>query len=161
MALLVTVIGIALAILLFALASVALTHPNRIRRSVLVPELAEMQTLEMRKRYLLESIKDIQFDKDLNKISAEDFEKLNSKYQMQAARIFKRIDKLQLKLDAQQRIETDLHAVRHQGEQPVLQVNLPCPNCFSTSETQSDYCLNCGTKISETTTSAHLLEEAP
>jgi len=58
------------------------------------PAVQKLKTLENQKDTLYSAIKDIEFDFSLGKLSAEDFQELNTKYKIEAAGVLKEIDSL-------------------------------------------------------------------
>jgi uncharacterized protein involved in exopolysaccharide biosynthesis len=58
------------------------------------PAVQKLKTLENQKDTLYSAIKDIEFDFSLGKLSADDFQELNTKYKIEAAGVLKEIDSL-------------------------------------------------------------------
>ncbi|MCC7162983.1 MAG: zinc-ribbon domain-containing protein [Anaerolineae bacterium] len=78
---------------------------------------------------VFETLRDLQFEYATGKLSAQDYEQLKARYELQAAQILREIDARQ--------------AVK-QGNSPVA---VTCPRCHSQMRAKYKFCTKCGAKL--------------
>lgn len=91
---------------------------------------------------LLTQIKEVEFDHEVGKISAEDFAEINASYRAEAISVLRRIDMQRGNKAARKRLEAELQTLRagnHNGRRA-------CSHCGRTIQTSDRYCSNCGRK---------------
>ena len=98
--------------------------------------------LEREKALVLRSIKELEFDKALGKLSAADFDEMSGRLRARAARLIHQLDagggyRAQVEADLQQRL----------GEvQDVAPAGF-CSSCGTQRDPDAKFCKNCGSKL--------------
>lgn len=107
---------------------------------------ARSRQLQERKEQLYAAIKELEFDQDLGKLSAEDYQELRSQLETEALTVIQQLDQLDGRPDAdalQERIEREVLALR--TEQPADS----CPSCQAARHPEDLFCSRCGTRFEE------------
>lgn len=100
-------------------------------------QLADLKT---KRDTLLAAIKDIEFDYQTGKISAEDFSEMNARYRFQAIEMMKRIDGSGNR-HRTQKLEEELSKMRSQQKKPGTNF---CPQCGTAAAIGDLFCSECG-----------------
>ncbi|MEM7008367.1 MAG: zinc ribbon domain-containing protein [Thermodesulfobacteriota bacterium] len=105
--------------------------------------------LHNKKETLYSAIRDIDFDYGLGKLSKDDYEELNNKYQTQAASVLKEIDEIEQETgfgELDKELEQEILAYRDTSDEN-LEKEI---SSFRASKVVSLYCTQCGSEYSET-----------
>lgn len=128
-------------ILMATTAYVAKPYWQRQKVTKLDSHNGQLTDLLERRDNLLAAIKEIEFDCQTGKISAEDFTEMNAKYRFEAITVMKRIDNIRGNNRASQRLEEELRSMRLQRK---TKGRKHCTQCGKTVSTQDRYCFACG-----------------
>ena len=107
-------------------------------------------TLEREKALTLRSIKELEFDRDMGKVSAKDFEEMAGRLRARAIGLMKQLDQDDSGYRAL--VERDLQA-RLAGR-PVPRAKATatigeCPGCGTANDADAMFCKRCGRKLAE------------
>ena len=107
-------------------------------------------TLEREKALTLRSIKELEFDRDMGKVSAKDFEEMAGRLRARALGLMKQLDQDDSGYRAL--VERDLQA-RLAGR-PVPRAKATatigeCPGCGTANDADAMFCKRCGRKLAE------------
>jgi hypothetical protein len=93
---------------------------------------------------LLSDIKDLEFDREMGKISNEDFTEISERYRREAIGVLKDIDSLERNDGVEQKIEEELSTLPKQqkGREVVF-----CSACGAKIELQDHFCSQCGKQL--------------
>ncbi len=108
-----------------------------------------LQQLEAQKEVAISTLKELEFDFNLGKISKEDYEDLNEQYTRDAVDYIKEID--DLKKNPEKKLNEDLES---ELEQEVLSLRKKpgsfCTQCGDPISPDDKFCSNCGEKLDNT-----------
>lgn len=104
----------------------------------------QLSELTSQRDNLLASIKEIEFDYETGKISAEDFGEMNAKYRSEAVTILKRIDGLRGNSRASQKLEAELRQLRLQQKSKAMKF---CSECGASLQVSDRFCFQCGYRL--------------
>jgi hypothetical protein len=118
-------------------------------RAVLLDEDGPLTELIQRKDTLLLTIKELEFDYQTGKLSAEDFERMDQRLRHQAIALLRRIEQtapssidLEAEIEAEiLRRRTTKSAVRNE------RANALCPSCQAAIRPDDKFCPQCGTRL--------------
>ena len=96
--------------------------------------------LERDKALVLRSIKELEFDRAMGKISDKDFAEMSARLRSRAARIIRQLD---AGTTYRQQIEDEI--ARRVGRAPVA-ANV-CVSCHTTNDVDAKFCKSCGQKL--------------
>lgn len=94
-----------------------------------------------RRDNLLAAIKEIEFDREMGKMSVEDFTEMNNRYRQETVAVLKRIDALHGENSGARKLEAELRALRSQQKRAG---SIFCSNCGAAIGAQDRFCSNCG-----------------
>jgi hypothetical protein len=101
--------------------------------------------LEQEKALTLRTIKELEFDRAMGKISDDDFTEMSLRLRARAGRLMKQLD---AGAGYRSQIERDLaKRVGDVGEKPARRTNT-CAACSTTNEADARFCKSCGTQLS-------------
>lgn len=92
---------------------------------------------------LLAQIKELEFDHQVGKVSAEDFAEINARYRTEAIRVLRRIDALNGHNRPAQKLEEELGQLRAQRKKGMKS----CSQCGNSFGRQDRFCANCGHRL--------------
>ena len=97
--------------------------------------------LEREKTLVLRSIKELEFDRAMGKVSEKDFTEMSARLRARAARILRQLDaagtyREQIEQEIDRRLGAPKTAARPRP--------LPCPSCGTTNDADAKFCKNCG-----------------
>jgi hypothetical protein len=99
--------------------------------------------LEREKMLALRSIKELEFDRAMGKVSEEDFAEMSARLRLRAARLMRQLDAAAGYRD---RIERDL--ARRLGERATAAPAAPvCAKCSTSNEVDARFCKGCGERL--------------
>lgn len=114
---------------------------------------ASSRQLQERKEQLYSSIKELDFDQQLGKLSAEDHARLRGQLESQALEVMQQLDALDGHSRSrdgadplQERIE---QAVRHRRTRPPAAAADRCPSCGADRRSGDLFCAQCGAPLGE------------
>jgi hypothetical protein len=101
--------------------------------------------LEREKGLALRSLKELEFDRLMKKVSEKDFQEMSARLRLRAARMMRQLDAGTTYSDSiakeiQQRV-----SVRVGAETPAVTVG--CPGCGTDNDGDARFCKNCGAKV--------------
>jgi hypothetical protein len=144
---------------LAALRTVLPLVTTRENRSATIGERARA-TLEREKMLTLRSIKELEFDKAMGKVSEEDFREMSSRLRSRAARLMRQLD---AGAGYRERIERDLakrlagltkpgakDSSQAQGSAKAAGAEVQlraCAKCSTANDPDAKFCKNCGEKL--------------
>jgi len=113
-----------------------------------------MAELNLKKEDAYATIRELEFDLNMGKLSKEDYETLKAQYMRDAVDCLKTIDELQMNRDSQtglsekdleNEIEREISALRATG--PVTTAEIFCTQCGQRTSSTDRFCFKCGTKL--------------
>lgn len=154
---------------LFRIVSPFLESEDRqIRHELLDDELRKIERLVARKSALLQSLKDIEFDRETGKLAEEDYQRLRDRYEREAIEVMRKLDSLRGGVDHDDEIDAALRD-RLEGEAEVESEDadppptiaeqepeaesegpaesIECPECGKELEAEARFCSRCGTPL--------------
>ena len=99
--------------------------------------------LEERKKNIYATIKDIEFDYEMGKLSEEDFQELRQRYKDEAIHVLKELDKSEMKRPKKKQ------GVQVAGKSATPKAASFCWVCGTPTTSNDKFCLNCGTNLQE------------
>jgi hypothetical protein len=107
--------------------------------------------LEREKTLLLRSIKELEFDRGMGKVSEKDFAEMSARLRTRAARLMRQLDAGSVyRTQIEQEIERRLGgrgSARASGE-PVLGTATPaCASCGVVNDVDAKFCKDCGARL--------------
>ncbi|NIA31757.1 MAG: hypothetical protein GWP06_17840 [Actinobacteria bacterium] len=119
------------------------------------PKTDEMLAeLHFKKEGAYATIRELEFDLNMGKLSAEDYETLKAQYMFEAVGYIKTIDELQMnrnrqtslpEKDLEKEIEQEIPALRSTGSAKTA--NVFCSQCGQRASSSNHFCAKCGTKL--------------
>ena len=106
--------------------------------------------LEREKTLALRSIKELEFDKAMGRVSEEDFKEMAGRLRVRAARLIRQLDagagyRQQIESELEKRIGDARHAdARHAEREDADRV---CASCDTPNDADAKFCKSCGTKL--------------
>ena len=102
--------------------------------------------LEREKMLVLRSIKELEFDKAMGKLSPADFDEMSGRLRTRAARLIRQLDaggyRAQVEADLRKRLEGQVGQVGQVGEAAGF-----CSACGAARDVDAKFCKQCGTKL--------------
>ena len=116
--------------------------------------------LTERKEQLYASIKELEFDHRVGKMSQDDHDSLREELESRAIGVLSQLHRLEARdpdLGLRKRIEVDVRGLAARGpgsggEPPVAQPSCDCPGCGRTREPGHRFCPDCGQHLDEPST---------
>lgn len=99
--------------------------------------------LEREKTLALRSIKELEFDRAMGRLSDADWQDMSTRLRARAARLMKQLD---AGADYRARVERDL--AKRLGEQPAASSERACVSCATVNDVDAKFCKNCGQPLS-------------
>ena len=161
-----TTILIALIISLIAIAYVAWPLLRSGATTAQLPDDDKLLDLVARKDTILRSIKELEFDYHMGKLSAEDFERFNQRLRQQAVGLLRQIEKVAPNMaDLEQQLEAAI-AQRRTVTSGVITAEINgrshdavlmnekfsstfCPACHAPVAVNANFCANCGAEVAK------------
>lgn len=136
------------------------SEDEQIRHELLDDELREIERLVARKSVLLQSLKDIEFDRETGKLSETDYERLRDRYEREALQVMRELDEVRGGVDlddeidaaVRERLEHELRDAGVEADRPDEASDgepLACPECEKELEPEARFCSRCGTPLEE------------
>ncbi|MFQ5706029.1 MAG: zinc ribbon domain-containing protein [bacterium] len=132
-------------LLMIVLAAIAYLAEPYWRKKVIAPNRSNVQLADLieRRNSLLAQIKEIEFDHEVGKVSAEDFSEINARYRSEAIGVLRRIDALQGNKRSRQKLEAELQSMRSRRKKGTMF----CSQCGTAFGPKDRFCSNCGNRI--------------
>lgn len=129
---------------------------TRIQSGALDTELRELEELTARRDVLLKSLRELEFERETNKVSQGDFETFRARYEREALDILKEIDRLHGGRGWQERIDEELRS--RVGPPSLASAVAPslddseqgppeCVSCGAELQVDDRFCSKCGTPV--------------
>lgn len=133
-----------------------LRKPDQLNSTLPFGSIDSLDQLSTEKEGAYATIKELEFDFNMEKLSKKDYEELKQQYMLDAVACIKKIDELKTdritnvscsEKDILDEIEREVYKLRtkHPGNSDV---NF-CSNCGSKASSQDHFCFFCGTKLAE------------
>jgi hypothetical protein len=101
--------------------------------------------LEQEKANTLRTIKELEFDRAMGKMSEEDFREMSVRLRARAARLMKQLD---AGSGYRPKIEQDLaKRLGEMADRPTGRSARTCPNCATMNDADARFCKSCGEKL--------------
>jgi len=106
------------------------------------PPLAESvrEALEREKRQVLRSIKELEFDKGMGKVSDADYVAIMGRLRARALTLMRDLERTPSKAEA---------VASARAVAPAVAPSLACPSCGTTNDPDARFCKKCGTKVGQ------------
>ena len=119
------------------------------------PELLGDRTraaLEREKTLVLRSIKELEFDRGMGKVSEKDFEEMSARLRARAARLMRQLDagslyREQIEKDVEKRLGKADVGRTPPGAPDKARPTAECASCGATNDVDAKFCKNCGTRL--------------
>ncbi|MFQ5631185.1 MAG: zinc ribbon domain-containing protein [bacterium] len=130
------------------LASLAYITQPYFQKQPAVPKTKKAQSkrridLQAQRDTVLASIKDLEFDREMGKVSEEDYLQMNDQFRREAVSILQQIDQSNGRPGAHKKRKRDRHIVRQQKN---AKGGHSCMHCGAEIDQQDRFCSNCGGK---------------
>ena len=103
-----------------------------------------LSNLHAQRDTVLASIKDLEFDREMGKVSDEDYAQMNAQFRREAVGILQQIDQSNGRTPSRQKLEAELRYLRNQKKS---KGKMFCKHCGDPVATQDRFCSNCGKGI--------------
>ena len=115
------------------------------------PELLGDRTraaLEREKMLVLRSIKELEFDRGMGKVSEKDFAEMSARLRARASRLMRQLDAGSLyREQIEKDVEKRLGKTAAPAAPPVTPSAMACASCGSTNDADAKFCKNCGARL--------------
>jgi len=98
--------------------------------------------LEREKALVLRSIKELEFDKAMGKLSESDFQEMSGRLRARATRLMRQLD-----AGGGYRAQVEQDLAKRIGEAPAPQAASFCSTCGTARDVDAKFCKNCGAKL--------------
>jgi hypothetical protein len=113
-----------------------------------LPDEMEMDRLLDRKAVIYRSIKDLEFEHAMGRLSETDYRRLDADYKNDAALLLQKLDQLGASEDLDKAIEKDIAARKSALFVPQVDLKtLRCPACGAETVPGKKYCADCGKRL--------------
>lgn len=111
--------------------------------------------LEREKRLVLRSIKDLEFDQAMGKVSASDFDEMSTRLRTRAARLIKELDegagyRHEIEKEIARRIEGESERGTAAGTRDAGDARPFCGQCGQRHDRDARFCTHCGANVQAT-----------
>jgi hypothetical protein len=100
--------------------------------------------LEQEKLLALRTIKELEFDRAMGKLSEADFQEMSTRLRARAARLIRQLD---AGGDYRSRIEKELASRLGDGQGDVPDLGSACGRCSTVNESDARFCKECGARL--------------
>ena len=98
--------------------------------------------LEREKLFVLRSIKELEFDRAMGKLSENDWQEMSGRLRTRAARLIRQLD-----AGTSYRAEIERDLVKKLGEVPQEAAARFCPSCGASRDVDAKFCKECGARL--------------
>lgn len=150
------------------------THEESLRFEVLDEDLRRVEELAATKATLLQTLRDVEFDYETDKITEADYKALKKRYERQAVEVMRELDELHggrgweetIDKELAQRLEKmaaqrEASNRRDRQRKPAGAALVDCPECGKEMEANARFCSQCGTTLADDNSSATEDNQAP
>lgn len=122
------------------------------RSHLLDEELEEIEELAARKSILMQSLRDIEFDRETGKLSEKDYRRLKVRREREALAVSKELEDRRGRVDYESDIDRDLRtrlerADDRQPDDEPAPSGLECPECGRDLPSDAAFCSGCGASL--------------
>ena len=104
--------------------------------------------LEREKTLVLRSIKELEFDRGMGKVSEKDFDEMSARLRSRAARLMRQLDAGSIYRDQiEKEIEQRLAKSGVAAAPPKTQATSFCASCSAAVDADAKFCKNCGARV--------------
>jgi len=114
-----------------------LFRKERTLESAIIEE-TQWDLLQRKKEVILGNIQDLEFEYKCGKLSAEDYQKIRTEMNAEAAHAFQEVEKLESSADMDALIRRELTARKNLSS---------CPACGAKNPPTNKFCAECGAKL--------------
>ncbi len=132
-------------IIIFVLSALAYVAWPLLSKTVAAKGSGAEDELRIQRDIVFAAIKDLEMDREMGRVSEEDFEQLNAGYRQQAIDVLKKIDRAGNGMH-RKRLEDELAALRTKRRKGEV---IFCSACGSSVGPQDRFCSACGKKLSQ------------
>ncbi len=104
--------------------------------------------LEQEKALVLRSIKELEFDRAMRKVSDQDFAEIGGRLRARAMEIMQALDGPQSVLSSRSDAQPSVPARHEDVERPTGTTTRTCPACSARAAADARFCQSCGAKLS-------------
>jgi hypothetical protein len=116
--------------------------------SLEIPDEMELDRLLERKAVIYRSIKDLEFEHAMGRLTEADFRRLQADYKNDAALLLQRLDQLGASEKLEETIEKDVAARKASLVAPQMdRKTLRCPSCGAETVPGKKFCADCGQQL--------------
>ncbi len=145
------------------------THEESLRFEVLDEDLRKVEELAARKSTLLQTLRDIEFDFETDKISEKNYKELKSRYEREAVTVMRELDELHGGRGWEETIDSELERRldKIQAERELERAEerstgmMDCPDCGKEMEADARFCSQCGATLAEDTPTTDEKDQSP
>ena len=131
-----------------------LLHPEQLR-DALAPDLKErIAQITLQKEATYATIKELEFDLSMGKLSEEDFEALKKQYTVEALKYMEEIDQLQASKNGKTRLpkkkakdDAEKAKSKPPGTGSVMKTTVFCTQCGKKVDARDSFCSHCGYEL--------------
>ncbi len=138
---------------------------DQLRYEVLHEDLRRVEALVAHESTLLQSLRELEFDHDLGKLTDEDYKDLKRRYERQAVKVMRELDELHGGRGWETAIDEQLDKRRQQlarqrqaEEARALSAATPaivdCPECGKQMDSDARFCSQCGATLPDPSASS-------
>ena len=114
-----------------------LFRKERTLESAIIEE-TQWDLLQRKKEVILGNIQDLEFEYKCGKLSEEDYQKIRTEMNTEAAQVFQEIENLESTADLDALIRREITARKTKSS---------CPSCGAKNTPTSKFCADCGAKL--------------
>jgi hypothetical protein len=108
--------------------------------------------LEREKTLVLRSIKELEFDRGMGKVSEKDFAEMSARLRARAARLMRQVDagslyREQIQKEVEKRLPTASAPDVAKAQSPAPQAASTCAGCSAVNDPDARFCKNCGARL--------------
>lgn len=150
-----TVLALILIVVVVALVVRPLFTARAERQTLLDDAGEQLENLLFERENLLSALRDIRFDREMGKLSEEDFSELDTRYRARAVEVLKQLDAMDGDIDDEDALDAWIEAevklrraTRDTDEDtPASAPAAYCSNCGKPLQPDDRFCSKCGTPV--------------
>ena len=110
-------------------------------------EETEWDLLQRKKEIILGNIQDLDFEYKCGKLSDEDYQKVRSELNTEAALVLAQIDQIESSQDLDALIRREVATRKNKTKQAAAAAQAACPSCGIQNPATNKFCAECGAKL--------------